>query len=68
MKTQKEIVEFYHAAAGWPSSSGIKVIVADGDTTNQIAEGKAPFNRIPTTAAAVQIFPNMPNALISGGN
>lgn len=49
------------------TSNGIKVIVADGDTIDQIAEGKAPFNKIPTTAADVQIFPNMPNALISGG-
>ena len=43
------------------------MIVADGDMINQIAEGKAPFNRILTTATDVQTFPNMPNALISGG-
>ena len=49
------------------TSNGIKVIVADGDTIDQIAEGKAQFNKIPTTAADVQIFLNMPNALISGG-
>ena len=34
---------------------------------NQVEEGKAPFNGLPTSAADVQIFQHMPNALVSCG-
>ena len=47
--------------------NGIKVAVADGNNMNQVEEGIAPFNKLPAAAADVQIFPHMPNALISAG-
>ena len=34
---------------------------------DQVQEGKAPFDGIPEDAADVQIFPNMPNLLMSCG-
>ena len=46
---------------------GINVQVADGKTMAQVEEGSAPFNKLPGDAADVQIFPNMPNPLMSAG-
>ena len=43
----------------------MKVQVADEKNMDQIQEGKAPFNRLPKEASDVQLFPHMPNALIS---
>ena len=34
---------------------------------DQVQEGKAPFNGLPKDAADVQVFPNMPNPLMSCG-
>ena len=39
----------------------------DGKTITQVEEGSAPFNKLPGDAADVQIFPNMPNPLMSAG-
>ena len=36
--------------------NGVKVQVADAKTMNQVEEGKAPFNGLPTSAADVQLF------------
>ena len=47
--------------------TGIKVQVADGKTMAQVKEGSPPFNKLLQDAADVQIFPNMPNALMSAG-
>ena len=47
--------------------NGIKVQVADGKNTNQVEEGQAPFDGLPASAADVQIFQHMPNALVSCG-
>ena len=46
---------------------GINVQVADGKTIAQVEEGSAPFNKLPEDAADVQIFPIMPNPLMSAG-
>ena len=47
--------------------NGIKVQVADGKNMNQVEEGQAPFDGLPASAADVQIFQHMPNALVSCG-
>ena len=47
--------------------NGIKVQVADGKNMDQVEEGKAPFDGLPENAADVQIFPHMPNPLVSCG-
>ena len=39
----------------------------DGKNMDQVQEGKASFDGLPKDAADVQIFPNMPNLLISCG-
>ena len=44
----------------------IKVQVADGTKSNQIQEGKAPFDGLPKEAADVHIFPHIPNYQIFG--
>ena len=41
--------------------------MADGKTIAQVEEGSAPFNKLPEDAADVQIFPIMPNPLMSAG-
>ena len=48
--------------------NGIKVVVADGNNVSQIEEGLAPFDKLPQGSADVQIFPSMPNTLISDKN
>ena len=47
--------------------NGIQVQVADGKNMNQVEEGLAPFDGLPASAADVQIFQHMPNALVSCG-
>ena len=47
--------------------NGIAVQVTDGKNMAQVEEGTAPFNKLPKDAADVQIFPNMPNPLMSAG-
>ena len=43
------------------------VQVADRKNIGQVDEGVAPFHRLPQDAADVQIFPHMPNPLVSCG-
>ena len=45
--------------------NGIAVQVADGKNMGQVEEGVAPFDKLPSDAADVQIFPHMPNPLVS---
>ena len=45
--------------------NGIKVQIADGKNMDQVKEGQAPFDGLSTSAADVQIFQHMPNALVS---
>ena len=47
--------------------NGIAVQVTDGKNMAQVEEGSISFNKLPQEAANVQIFPNMPNPLISAG-
>ena len=46
---------------------GINIQVVDGKTIAQAEEGSAPFIKLPQDAADVQIFPIMPNPLMSAG-
>ena len=46
---------------------GTNLQVADGKTITQVEEGSAPFNKLPGDPADVQIFPIMPNLLMSAG-
>ena len=45
--------------------NGIAVQVTDGNNMGQVEEGIASFDRFPKDAADVQIFPHMPNPLVS---
>ena len=45
----------------------IKVQVTNGKNMDQVEEGTAPFNGLTKDAADVQIFPHMPNPLVSCG-
>ena len=48
-------------------NNGIAVQVTDGKNMAQVEQGVVPFNKLPPDAAYVQIFPNMPNPLMSAG-
>jgi hypothetical protein len=48
-------------------SNGIQVGVANSQSMIQIEEGELPFDRLPTTATDVQVFPTMQGPLIGCG-
>jgi hypothetical protein len=50
-----------------PTGSGIQVGVANNQSMQQIEEGELPFNRLPTAANDVQVFPSMQSPLIGCG-
>ena len=47
--------------------NGIAVQVVDGKNMGQVEEGIASFDELPSNAADIQIFPHMPNPLVSCG-
>jgi len=47
-----------------PTGRGIQVGVANNKSMQQIEEGELPFNRLPTAANDVQVFPSMQSPLI----
>lgn len=49
----------------WCKHNGITVVVANGNSINQIKEGSVPFDNIPDEVVDVQLFPITPNQLIS---
>jgi hypothetical protein len=49
------------------STGGIQVAVANNQSMQQIEEGELPFDRLPTTANDVQVFPSMQSPLIGCG-
>jgi hypothetical protein len=46
------------------TGSGIQVSVANNQSMHQIEEGELPFDRLPTAANDVQVFPSMQSPLI----
>jgi hypothetical protein len=48
-------------------TNGIQVGVANNQSMIQVEEGKLPFDRLPTAAKDVQVFPNMQGPLIGCG-
>jgi hypothetical protein len=50
-----------------PPSGGIQVSVANNQAMKQIEEGTLPFDRLPTAANDVQVFPSMQSPLIGCG-
>jgi hypothetical protein len=50
-----------------PPGGGIQVSVANNQAMKQIEEGELPFERLPTAANDVQVFPSMQSPLIGCG-
>jgi hypothetical protein len=50
-----------------PTGGGIQVGVANNQSMQQIEEGVLPFDRLPTAANDVQVFPSMQSPLIGCG-